>query len=175
MGLKIRLKRSAASPRGGSLIFLIAFSALALVAMIGFSIFGYYYFKYQSIVDERLKQPLFANTAKVFAAPREVRPGQKLTVRLIANELREAGYSTDGATKASPLGSYSEDAASIAIHPGPQSYHAEDGATIRVQSGVVESITDDHTANADGIEEPHDIGHGQHCHRVGSLRRKLNV
>ena len=144
MGLKIRLKRSAASPRGASLIFLIAFSALALVALVGFSIFGYYYFKYQSIVDERLKQPLFANTAKIFAAPREVRPGQKLTVRLIANELREAGYSTDGATKASPLGAYSEDAESIAVHPGPQSYHAEDGATIRVQAGVVESITDDH-------------------------------
>ena len=41
---------------------------------------GYYYFKYQGIVDERLKQPLFANTAKIFAAPREVRPGQKLSM-----------------------------------------------------------------------------------------------
>ena len=32
-------------------------------------------------MDERLKQPIFANTAKIYAAPREVRPGQKLTVR----------------------------------------------------------------------------------------------
>jgi penicillin-binding protein 1B len=31
------------------------------------------------------------------------------------------------------------------VHPGPQSYHAQDGAvTIRVGAGVVESITDDH-------------------------------
>ncbi len=55
-------------------------------------IFGFLYFKYQRIVDDRLKQPIFANTAKIYAAPREVRPGQKLTVHLIANELREAGY-----------------------------------------------------------------------------------
>ncbi len=65
-----------------------------------------YYVKYQGIVDERLKQPLFANTAKIYAAPREVRPGQKLTVQLIANELREAGYTDDGAAQASPLGTY---------------------------------------------------------------------
>ena len=32
----------------------------------------------RAIVDERLKQPLFAETAKIYAAPREVRPGQKL-------------------------------------------------------------------------------------------------
>jgi penicillin-binding protein 1B len=30
------------------------------------------------------------------------------------------------------------------VQPGPQSYHAQDSATIRVSGGVVESITDDH-------------------------------
>ncbi len=30
------------------------------------------------------------------------------------------------------------------MHPGPQSYHAQDTATIHVSGGVVESITDDH-------------------------------
>ena len=30
------------------------------------------------------------------------------------------------------------------MHPGPQSYHAQDGATIHIDSGVVQSITDDH-------------------------------
>jgi penicillin-binding protein 1B len=144
MGLKIRLKRPAGNHPGSTLILRITFSILALIALTAISVFGYYYFKYQSIVDERLKQPLFANTAKIFAAPREVRPGQKLTARLIANELREAGYSTDGASQASQLGTYTEGAQTITIHPGPQSYHAEDGATIRVQEGVVNSITDDH-------------------------------
>ncbi len=87
---------------------------------------GFYYVKYQGIVDARLKQPLFADTAQIYAAPREVRPGQKLGIQLIANELREAGYTTDGAAQASPLGTYSETAQSITVHPGPQSFHSED-------------------------------------------------
>jgi len=45
------------------------------------------------------EQPIFASTAKIYAAPREVRPGQKLTIRLIANELREAGYSVEAPRK----------------------------------------------------------------------------
>jgi len=65
---------------------------------------GYYYVKYQHIVDERLKQPLFKNTAKIFAEPREVRHGQKLTARLIAEELRQAGYSLQGSAKDSVMG-----------------------------------------------------------------------
>ena len=71
--------------------------AVWLIIVICFAVFSHYYNKYQRIVDARLTQPLFANTAKIYAAPREVRPGQKLTARLIANELREAGYSVDGA------------------------------------------------------------------------------
>ncbi len=95
-------------------------------------------------MDERLKQPMFANTAKIYAAPREVRPGQKLSVHLIANELREAGYTADGAAQASPLGTYSEGGQQITVQPGPQSYHAPDSATIHVSGGVVESISDEH-------------------------------
>jgi penicillin-binding protein 1B len=120
---------------------LLAVAAVALVVLI---VVGWYYIKYQGIVDERLKQPIFANTAKIYAAPREIRPGQKLTVHLISNELREAGYSADGATQISPLGTYSQGVQTITVRPGPQSYHAQDSATIRIGSGVVESINDDH-------------------------------
>jgi penicillin-binding protein 1B len=74
-----------------------------------------------------------------------VRPGQKLSVRLIANELREAGYSADGASQTSELGTYKEGVQTITVRPGPQSFHAQDGAIIRVSAGqVVDSITDDH-------------------------------
>jgi len=144
MKLKIRFAWPQGKHPKATLVLLAALMAFGLVILTGFSVFGYFYFKYQGVVDERLKQPIFANTAKIFAAPREVRPAQKLTVALIANELREAGYTSDGASQPSPLGTYSQEPHSITIHPGPQSYHAEDGATIRVESGVVQSITDDH-------------------------------
>jgi penicillin-binding protein 1B len=144
MALKIRFAWPKGSHPRAKLALLIALLSVAVVAVTCFSICGFYYFKYGHIVDERLKQPIFANTAQIFAAPREVRPSQKLTMSLIANELREAGYSTEDASHLSPLGTYSESAETISVRPGPQSYHAEDGATIRIGSGVVQSITDDH-------------------------------
>ncbi len=143
MVVKVKIARPV---RRWSLKWVILLSALGVcvaVVLVGLSIFSYFYFKYEGIVDARLKQPIFANTAKIYAAPREVRPGQKLTVRLIADELRAAGYTSDGAAQASPLGTYSEGVRQITVNPGPQSYHAPESATIRVSGGQVDSITDD--------------------------------
>ncbi len=144
MALKIRLARPVGRHPWATLLLRVALLTVAAVALVFFAVGGWYYFKYQRIVDERLKSPIFANTAKIFAAPREVRPGQKLSVRLIANELREAGYTPDGASETSQLGTFSEGVQAITVRPGPQSYHSQDGATIHIGSGVVESITDDH-------------------------------
>jgi len=143
MALKIRFAWSKGKHGWVSLALRIALVAIAVVFLSGFAVFGYYYVKYQHIVDERLEKPIFANTAKIYATPREVRPGQKLSVNLLANELRNAGYSTDG-SQVSQLGTYSQTTQSVTVHPGPQSYHAQDGATISINAGVVQSITDDH-------------------------------
>jgi penicillin-binding protein 1B len=144
MALKVKIKSVAGKGSLTSLILRILLICVAVVAIVVLTIGGIVYFKYGSIVDARLKQPLFTDTAKIFAAPREVRAGQKLSVRLIADELREAGYSEQGAQKDSPLGMYRESGQSITVYPGPQSYHAPDNATIHVSGGVVESMTDDH-------------------------------
>jgi len=120
---------------------LLGFAALTLGIL---AITGFYYVKYQRIVEDRLKEPIFASTAKIYAAPRQVRPGQKLSVKMIASELSEAGYSADGASQTSELGTYKQGAQTITVRPGPQSYHAPDLAVIRVSDGVVESITDEH-------------------------------
>ena len=125
-------------------LLIIGGAAIALVLLIGFGVFEYTYLQYRSIVDQRFQQPVFVDTAKIYAAPREVRPGQKLPVNMIANDLREAGYTIDGASPVSPLGTYKQGTQSITVSPGPQSYHAPDSATIHVSGGVVESITDSH-------------------------------
>jgi penicillin-binding protein 1B len=117
--------------------------AVLLVGIVCFAVFTHYYNKYARIVDERLKQPLFANTAKIYAAPREVRPGQKISAHLIATELREAGYTVDGLSHPSQMGSFTESPQSITVHPGPESYHAPDPATIHTREGKVDSITDE--------------------------------
>ena len=144
MALKIKFKLPTEGRGWAWLALRVVLIVIAAGCLAAMSVGGYFYFKYQSVVDARLKEPLFKNTAKIFAEPREVRPGQKMTVRWIADEMRSAGYTTGGAAKDSPLGTYSEAGSSIAVHPGPQSYHAQDGATIHVDGGVVDSITDDH-------------------------------
>lgn len=144
MALKIKLARPNGKHPLLSLLLRVALVGFVVCASFLAAYTAYYYFKYQSIVDARLKEPLFANTAKIFAAPREVRPGQKFTVHLIANELRDAGYSADGAAQVSQLGTFSEGAQNITVRPGPQSYHSEDPATIHISNGVVSSISDAH-------------------------------
>lgn len=143
MALKIKL----ANPKGksslSSLLLRAALVVFTVCAIIVGSVSAYFYYKYQGIVDARLKEPLFANTAKIFAAPREVRPGQKFTVHLIAEELRDAGYSPDGASQVSQLGTFSEGAQNITVRPGPESFHSQDPATIHISGGVVNSISDD--------------------------------
>ena len=144
MAIRVRFTKPANRRGWLNLLLWAAGLSFAAVFLVAFSIFGYFYISYQPLVDERLKQPLFATTAKIYAAPREVRPGQKLGIGAIANELRQAGYTQDGALAPSPLGTFAVSADSVTIRPGPQSYHAEDGATIHFAAGLVDTLIDDH-------------------------------
>ncbi|HEU5350724.1 MAG TPA: PBP1A family penicillin-binding protein [Terracidiphilus sp.] len=140
--LKIRLTKPTGRHPWLMLLAKVAVLAMLVAGLSLAGLCGFFYVKYQPIVSARLKEPLFVNTAKIYAAPREVRPGQRLGLKLIAQELREAGYTTDGASQPSPLGTYSATANAVTVNPGPQSYHSEDPATIHINGGVVDSITD---------------------------------
>ena len=110
--------------------------------LLGGLIFGYLYNYYQHVVDDRLNNgPLFASTAQVYAAPREVRTGQTLTAAFIAQDLRRAGYNGNP-----QLGTYQLSDDTITIKPGPGSFHSTDGATIDTAGGSVQSITADNGA-----------------------------
>jgi len=103
-----------------------ALICVAVCVALGAAVFGYFYFKYQKMVDQRLAAgPIFANVSQIYAAPREVRVGQHLTVNFIAQDLRNAGYNANP-----QLGTFTASGGSISIKPGPQSYHSTDGATI---------------------------------------------
>lgn len=143
MALKVKLApRSASQKALNPRVLKIAVIAVGIVLAFFLALLSFYYFKYKHIVDLRLEKPLFTNTAKIYAAPREVRPGQKLTASFVAQQLREAGYTEDGINPASPMGTYSLNSNSITVHPGPQSYHAPDSATISFDSRTVTKITD---------------------------------
>src|ERR1700728_424315 len=117
------------------------FCGVALV--LGVMVFTFYWTKYGKIVDDRLKHPLFTETAKIYAAPPEIRPGQKLTPHEISQELQQAGYPLDGDGAAFPMCTFAANAKAVTIHPGPQSYHSQDGATISFSDNAVSEITGD--------------------------------
>jgi penicillin-binding protein 1B len=129
----------------------IAALVLLVFAVCGI-IFAYYYHAYEHVVAQRLRQPLFADTAKIYAAPREVRPKQKYNVRQIADDLVRAGYSRVGGAHPSQVGTFAETESSIHIQPGPQSYHAPDGATVYTAKGIVTKIHADDGQNLSAYE-----------------------
>ncbi|MFC5863755.1 transglycosylase domain-containing protein [Acidicapsa dinghuensis] len=143
MALKVKIERPATRRGWKPIVIRTTLAVIAAGTLVFFAVFGFYYFRYGSIVDERLKHPVFATTAKIYAAPREVRIGQKLNEPEIVNELRQAGYTPENDSKPSPLGTFGESSDSVAVHPGPQSYHAPDSATIRFSDGVVSALVDD--------------------------------
>ncbi|MDE1174996.1 MAG: PBP1A family penicillin-binding protein [Edaphobacter sp.] len=126
----------------GLLVFVLGCVVVAI------SVLGYYYFKYEHVVDQRLHGgPIFANISQIYAAPREIRPGQKISADRIGVELRRAGYNYN-----SQLGTYEIKGENIFIKPGPQSYHTTDGATISTPGGVVQRITAENGASLSAYE-----------------------
>ena len=126
----------------------IAIVAVLGLMVIGVSVFGYFYYHFQKIVDDRIASgPLFASVSQIYAAPREVRDGQKLSASEIAADLRRAGYNSHP-----QLGTYQLNGDNIFIKPGPESYHNTDGATINTSDGVVQSITAENGAELKAYE-----------------------
>src|SRR5271155_734979 len=120
-----------------SRLFRIALVGFLAVLVVCSLIFGYFYYHYQRVVDDRIASgPIFANVSQIYAAPREVRDGQQLSASSIAADLRQAGYNSNP-----QLGTYQLKGDNIFIKPGPDSYHNTDGATINTSGGVVQTIT----------------------------------
>src|ERR1019366_9417630 len=126
MAIKLKIPTARSRGKGGKgrllsrdpivRIALLAFLSVSLL-VVGF--FAYWYVKYDRIIEQRFRGPVFASSAKIFAAPQVVRVGSKLTVSEIAAELRHAGYSEKEGD--SPPGSYRPHGGSIEVLPGPES------------------------------------------------------
>jgi len=120
-------------------VFRFALAAFGLLALVFVVAFSYFYVKYDRIIERRFKGPVFANAAKIYAAPQTVSIGEKADLKLIAADLRHAGYSEKSGEAS--MGSYHLSGSTLEIQPGPSSYHSPESATIRVHDGHIESIT----------------------------------
>jgi penicillin-binding protein 1B len=116
-----------------------AFVAFLLLAVSFTVIFSYLYIKYDRIIEKRFRTPVFANSAKIYALPRTISDGEKITAKEIALDLRRAGYSDqDGESK---LGSFHVVKGGIEITPGDESYHSPEPARIDIEEGQISRIT----------------------------------
>ena len=121
----------------------IAVAAFIVVCLGFFGLFAYYHIKYERLINRLMSGPIFSNTAKIYARPKTVRVGETVSVSEIAHELRRAGYSEQTARSegGSRLGSYRLYGDAIEIRPGPESYHNQDVATVRIADGKVSQIS----------------------------------
>ena len=144
MAIRLKIPNAARGARGRKGLLprdpiiraaLLAFLSVSLLA-VGF--FSYWYVKYDRIIEQRFRDPVFTNSAKIYAGPRVVRVGSEFSVRDIATDLRRAGYGEKNGD--SLLGSYHVRGSSIEVLPGPESYHSPEPATITVAEGKVSQI-----------------------------------
>jgi penicillin-binding protein 1B len=139
LAVKVKVPRVVViATRRNLLILLGAVCVFGLVA-VGI-VFSWYWSKYGQILNTRLKEPLFVHTAQIYAGPPEVRPGQALTAQWVVNELQHAGYSAQGQAPVSSMGIYATGPGTVTVRPGPDSYHAQDLATITFDNGKVSQI-----------------------------------
>src|SRR6266536_2459143 len=74
----------------GGKIFLASLVLLVTVGVLGFT---YFYVKYSRLIDQKLRAGPFANTSKIFAAPRVVGVGVQINLEEIVLQLRRCVYS----------------------------------------------------------------------------------
>ena len=137
--LKVPIRKAAQSARGQlkNRWVKVAVAAVVLLFCVALGAFAFYYIRYERVVERRMRGPIFANAAKIYALPKLVHTGDKLTVHEIASDLRRAGYTEGGNA---PLGTFKLVKSGIEIRPGPASYHSAEGAVIRVTEGRVTEI-----------------------------------
>ncbi len=89
-------KRKASKRKSRSILrspWLKVLGAFIIVAgIVAGTVFMRYYGTYATIIDRRLDGEVFSNTARIYATPYVLYPGQRITVGEVALRLRRAGF-----------------------------------------------------------------------------------
>jgi hypothetical protein len=92
-GLKVRVSKNARLARfimgPAGKVVLVSFVLLITAGVLSFT---YYYVKYSRLIDQKLKGGPFANTSKIFAAPRVIGVGDEISPAEVMADLRRSGY-----------------------------------------------------------------------------------
>jgi penicillin-binding protein 1B len=126
----------------------------AVVFLVGTSIFLYYWFSFERMMDMRLSGQVFGQSAEVLSAPAQVEVGQPLVPQQLVAYLERAGY-TQQPDNFSP-GWFQISGSFVEIHPSKSSYF-EGANALRVdfagrKVGVIRQLDGGQTVTAAQIE-----------------------
>ena len=122
---------------------LLAIAAIALLTGIG--VFSYYWIHFSRLIDQKLKEGPFAETAQVLATPEPVSVGDALTPDEIVNALRRRGYTE---ARSNRMGWYHVRTDGVEVFPGVDAYTTSEPGVIFFDRGVVTRIV----SNLDNTE-----------------------
>jgi penicillin-binding protein 1B len=104
-------------------VFIFAFLAIFLINA---------YLTFSRMIDRKLAGEVFQNTARVYAAPLTVFPGQAIRPWDVTNHLHKAGYSERGKGP-SRIGHFRYSKSGLEIVPGEDSYYGGSGGQVSVE------------------------------------------
>ena len=116
-------------------------AGLVVLVMMASAALAYAYVHFGKIVDARLRDPIFPNTARIYAAPQVIRVGERIAAKEIVAALRQASYSSAGDHNESLVGTYRLHASSLEIMPGSESYYRPGRVRVSFSDGQIENIT----------------------------------
>ena len=141
MAIKLKIPRAKAGKfHPSNPIVRAAVATFIIISMMCLGVFAFYYVRYEKVIDQRMSGPIFANSAKIYAAPKTVQVGDNISLEDVITELKRSGY-VDAAKGDSRLGTFKVVNAGIEIRPGPESYHSTEGAVVRFKAHAVDSIS----------------------------------
>ncbi len=115
--------------------FLAAAVTVLVLFVLGGTIWTWVH--YSNLVDEKLRQGPFAQTAMIFSAPEPVSRGDALTMDELVDMLRVRGYSDNRSNR---LGWYKAREDGLEIFPGVDASPESEPGVVFIQNGVVTRI-----------------------------------
>jgi penicillin-binding protein 1B len=114
---------------------LLALSALFLVVFIG--VFSYFWVQYSRLIDQKLKEGPFTETAQLFATPEPIAVGDSLSADELVGALKRRGYTE---SRSNRLGWYHVRQDGVEIFPGVDAYVNSEPGVVFLSGGVVTRI-----------------------------------
>ncbi len=130
-------------------------AAVVFILLIGGGAFTYTWIHFSNLIDEKLKEGPWDETAMLFAAPEELRAGDQVSIEEIVGALRRRGYSQSpsnrmGWYRVRPSGD------GVEIYPSRLAAEEIEGGIVYIKGGRVDKIhaLSDHSERKRLLIEP---------------------